>query len=161
MRKFVPFFGRPSTMSEGVSSDQPGKESDGIPYAAAYTSHLRLLLEEGQNSPALREQLLGSGLGWTAFVKNSCSSAWRGCAPAFLEDDKWLLTNDPPPHLAELLTPTGQEYLDLDQARNTPFWTFFTAFLFHITDTAALTSKKLTGRESFALDYANISSPLI
>lgn len=97
--------------------------------------HLRVILESATKEE--HDNLMGSGLGWTSWIRDCVLSAAAGRTPAFSDDDIFLLYevhSGPLPPLREIISQPG-----------VTFGPLFHAFLLEIGKISCDTSKNLTG----------------
>ncbi|BGP15302.1 hypothetical protein JCM10213v2_003262 [Rhodosporidiobolus nylandii] len=109
-------------------------------YGAAYKSQIRMLLAASVHDPSKRA-IQGSVMGWTAYVRDSLTSAFTGMSPTFSSDDAWLLRGeeDPPPPLPErLLQPPPPQ-------PEVAYWSLLDSYIHWVTDLARTTASNLTG----------------
>lgn len=133
------------------------------PFVAAYTSHTKILLEERaislDQTSRVKPGIANTVLGWTSFLRDALTAANQGRAPAFSEDDKYLLTCEGKevPLPLRLLLQTTEPTLDptVDVAEH--FWSLFQSVMHTIANLAREVPGHLTGpraRASERIDEA-------
>ena len=121
------------------------------PFVNAYTSHAKILLASHAGVTHLDKRrsptVSNSVLGWTAFLRDALTSAHQGRAPAFSDDDLFLLTKEgknvpiPLRVLLEHQEPSLEGELDVGSS----FWTLFKSIMHQIASLARQVSRHLTG----------------
>ncbi|GAA6061261.1 hypothetical protein JCM10212_000702 [Sporobolomyces blumeae] len=132
-------------MADFETAVTPRNIHPGRSIGAAYMLHLRSMLMPG-TPPEIRDRLMNSGVGWTAFVRDSVLSAVSGQRSVFSDDDCCLLDDDPPVPLEKALRgPDVDPNPSNFGPHHEPFWRLFNSIMYEIALLGREASVKLTG----------------
>ncbi len=117
---------------EGMIETTDVQHSEARPYINAYTGHAKVLLEANADQPAQvskfgTPKVANSVLGWTAYLRDALTSANQGRAPAFSEEDYYMLTNEgrEVPLPLRVLLERGDPSLEAELDVVNSFWNLF------------------------------------
>ncbi|GAA5882039.1 hypothetical protein JCM16303_005573 [Sporobolomyces ruberrimus] len=130
-------------MTDYEKAHDPRNSNPSRPIGAAYMLHLRSILLDADLEK--KQRIMGSGVGWTAFCRDSILSATAGITSVFSEDDCYLLSDDMPLPLDQALA-----LPDFDEQNPTnpyahPFRMLFNSVMFEIAKLGRTAAVKLTG----------------
>lgn len=132
--------------------------SEARPFVNAYTSHTKVLLEQGGiklgPTTKLKPGVANTVLGWTAYLRDAMTSANQGRSPAFSEDDLYLLTDGGKeiPLPLRLLLENNEPSLEREVDVVHSFWQLFQSIMHAIANLAREVSSHLTGPRARATE---------
>ncbi|GAA5837589.1 hypothetical protein JCM5353_003262 [Sporobolomyces roseus] len=130
-------------MADYENAQQPFPVHPGRPVGTAYMLHLKAILLNPDTS--VKERVMKSGVGWTAFSRDAVLCATTGSQSVFSDDDCCLLGDTMPLPLDEALAFPEVDPQNASNPYELPFWIPFNSIMLAIADLGRSASIKLTG----------------
>ncbi|GAA6008964.1 hypothetical protein JCM11491_003849 [Sporobolomyces phaffii] len=130
-------------MTDYENAHEPRRPHPTRTIGAAYMLHLRAILLD--SDAATKERVMGSGVGWTAFCRDSILSATTGSTSVFSDDDCFLLSENMPIPLDKALAWPEVDSRNPENPYECPFWILFNSVMYTIASLGRSAAVKLTG----------------